>query len=147
MVPILWASFNLVKALANTAAGTLSHRLGRRPVIIAGWIVYALVYLLFGLATATWQVWALLLAYGAHFALIEGAEKAIVADLVPRARRGTAFGWYNFTIGLGVLPASLVFGLVWDHVSPAASFGLGAGLALVAAAGLAIVVPSTRTSR
>lgn len=144
MVPILWASFNLVKALANTAAGTLSDRVGRRPVIGAGWIVYAIVYLLFGFATEQWHAWALFLAYGAHFALIEGAEKAMVADLVPSARRGTAFGWYNFTIGLGVLPASLLFGLVWDHVSPAAAFGLGAALALTAAAGLAALVPGAR---
>ncbi|MFI5310509.1 MAG: MFS transporter [Gemmatimonadales bacterium] len=141
MVPILWAAFNLVKSVASTPGGTLSDRVGRRPLIVAGWLVYAAVYFVFGHATAQWQVWMLFLVYGLYFGLTEGVEKAMVADLVPAARRGTAFGWYNFTIGLAALPASLMFGLVWDRVSPVAAFTLGATLAVVAAAALLTVVP------
>lgn len=147
MVPVLWAAFNLVKALASTPSGTLSDRVGRRPLIVWGWVVYAAVYLLFAHATAPWHIWALFLAYGAHFGLTEGVEKALVADVAPAARRGTAFGWYNFVIGLGALPASVIFGLVYQHVSPMAAFTLGATLAGVAAVGLVGIVPAKRRER
>lgn len=140
MVPILWAAFNLVKAVANTPGGSLSDRVGRRPLIVAGWVVYAAVYLMFGYATEEWHAWALFLVYGLYFGLTEGVEKAMVADLVPPSRRGTAFGWYNFAIGLGALPASLLFGVVWDRVSPRAAFAMGATLALISSAALATVV-------
>ena len=146
MVPILWAAFNLVKSVSSTPGGVLSDRVGRRPLIVTGWLLYAAVYLLFGHAAAQWQVWALFLVYGLFFGLTEGVEKALVADLVPAARRGTAFGWYNFTIGLAALPASLMFGLVWDRVSPVAAFTLGATLAVVAAIGLVTIVPHTRVA-
>jgi MFS family permease len=144
MVPILWAAFNLVKSVASTPGGALSDRVGRRPLIVTGWLLYAAVYLLFGRVTAQWEIWALFLVYGLFFGLTEGVEKAMVADLVPAARRGTAFGWYHFTIGLAALPASLMFGLVWDHVSPAAAFTLGATLAVVATIGLLTIVPRPR---
>jgi MFS family permease len=147
MVPILWAAFHVVKSVSSTPGGTLSDRVGRRPLIVSGWLLYAGVYLLFGHASAQWQVWALFLVYGLFFGLTEGVEKAMVADLVPAARRGTAFGWYNFTIGLAALPASLMFGLVWDRVSPVAAFTLGATLAIAAALGLVTVVPRSVTSR
>jgi MFS family permease len=141
IVPVLWAAHNLVKALASTPSGEWSDSVGRRPVIIAGWIVYAVVYLLFARATDAWHVWALFLVYGLHFGLSEGVEKAYVADLVPAERLGAAFGWYNFTVGVAALPASVVFGLVWDRVSPAAAFAMGAALAGVAAVGLMALAP------
>ena len=143
MIPLLWAAHSLVKSATNTPGGMLSDKLGRKPLIVAGWIVYAIVYLLFGRATSAWQMWALFLAYGVYFGLTEGAEKALVTDLVPASKRGTAFGWYNFTVGLAALPASVVFGIVWDRFSPAAAFGMGATLAGVAAVGLMFVVPAT----
>jgi MFS family permease len=141
MIPLLWAAHSLVKSVTNTPGGMLSDKFGRRPLIVTGWIVYAIVYLLFGRATSAWQMWALFLAYGLYFGLTEGAEKALVTDLVPASKRGTAFGWYNFTVGLAALPASVVFGIVWDRFSPAAAFGMGATLAGVAAVGLMLVVP------
>ena len=141
MIPLLWAAHSLVKSVTNTPGGMLSDKLGRKPLIVTGWIVYAIVYLLFGRATSAWQMWALFLAYGLYFGLTEGAEKALVTDLVPASKRGTAFGWYNFTVGLAALPASVVFGIVWDRFSPAAAFGMGATLAGVAAVGLMFVVP------
>ena len=141
LIPVLWALLHLVKALASTPGGALSDRLGRKPLLIAGWALYALVYLGLGAARAEWQVWALFAAYGVHFGLTEGVEKALVADLVPAARRGTAFGWYNLTLGLGALPAALLFGFVWDRAGAPAAFGLGAALALAAAAGIAVAAP------
>lgn len=139
-IPLLYALLNVVKTLSSTPGGVLSDRLGRRPVIIAGWALYALVYLGFAGANAPWQAWALFVAYGFFFGLTEGTEKALVADLAPAGRRGTAFGWYNFAVGIAALPASLVFGYVWDRFGSATAFGIGAALAGVAAVGLVSLV-------
>lgn len=136
LVPILWAMLHVVKSLASTPAGALSDRVGRRPLIVTGWSIYALTYAGFALARSEWQVWALFALYGSFYALTEGAEKALVADLVPALRRGAAFGWFNLAIGLGALPASLIFGLIWDRGSPQAAFLYGAGVAVLASVGL-----------
>ncbi len=141
LVPILWALLNVVKAASNTPGGILSDRIGRKPLIVAGWLVYAAVYFLFGHAGQRWQAWALFAVYGLYFGLTEGVEKALVADLVPEDRRGSAFGWYNLAIGVGALPASLLFGALWDRWGSAAAFDFGALLALIAAIGMAVVVP------
>lgn len=140
-IPLLYALLNVVKTLSSTPGGALSDRLGRRPVIIAGWALYAAVYLGFAFAHAEWNVWALFVVYGFFFGLTEGTEKALVADLVPAARRGTAFGWYNFAVGIAALPASLVFGYVWDRFGSGTAFAIGAGLAAAAALGLLALVP------
>ena len=139
LVPILWAMLHVVKAVSSTPGGSLSDRLGRRPLIIAGWMVYAGVYLGFAFASEAWHAWALFLTYGVYFGLTEGVEKALVADMVPAAARGAAFGWYNLTIGLAALPASLIFGGLWQAYGASTAFIVGAGLALVAALGLLVV--------
>jgi MFS family permease len=142
LAPILWALLNFMKAALGTWGGALSDRLGRKPLIIGGWLLYAAVYFGFSRATAAWHAWALFATYGLFFAMTEGTEKALVADLVPRARRGAAYGWYNLAIGLGALPASLIFGAIWDLAGSRSAFVLGASLALVAAIGMAMVRPS-----
>jgi MFS family permease len=141
LIPILWAMLHVIKSASSTPGGVLSDRLGRKPLIIAGWAIYAAVYLLFGLASRTWQAWALFATYGIYFGLTEGVEKALVADIVPDARRGAAFGWYNLAIGLGALPASLLFGLIWDARGPAVAFGFGAAMAMIAALALVFIAP------
>lgn len=137
LLPVLWATLHVVKSATSTAGGALSDRVGRLPSLVAGWVLFAAVYVGFSGATQQWHAWALFLAYGLYFALTEGPERALVADLVPAERRGTAFGWFNLTIGLGALPASIIFGLLWDSAGPRAAFGLGAALALIAALALA----------
>jgi MFS family permease len=144
LAPILWVVLNLVKTVSGTPGGILSDRIGRGPTLVAGWTVYAMVYFLFGRATAHWHAWALFAAYGVFFGLTEGSERALVTDLVPAARRGTAFGWYYLAIGIGALPASVIFGVLWDRVGSHTAFAFGAALALVAAAGMAIVAPRGR---
>lgn len=145
MLPILWAALHVVKSVASTPGGALSDRIGRVPTLISGWAIYALVYVGFAVASVQWHAWALFLAYGLFFALTEGAEKALVADLVPPAKRGTAFGWFNLTIGLGALPASVMFGFVWDRYGVATAFGLGAALAAVAAVSIGVLGTPSRS--
>jgi MFS family permease len=140
LVPVLWAMLHVVKSVSSTPGGVLSDRLGRRPLIIGGWLVYAVVYLGFAIASAEWHAWALFAVYGTYFGLTEGVEKALVADFVPADRRGTAFGWYNLTIGLAAFPASLLFGAVWQAFGAPVAFSMGATLAVMAAAGLAVVL-------
>ena len=142
LAPILWAVLNFVKASTGTYGGQLSDRLGRKPLIVGGWLLYAAVYFAFAWARVPWQAWALFAVYGIFYGMTEGTEKALVADIVPRARRGAAFGWYNLAIGLGALPASLIFGWIWDSYGAASAFLFGASLALVAAVLMAIVAPS-----
>jgi len=141
LVPILWAALHVVKSAASVPGGALSDRFGRKPLILAGWAVYAVVYLGFGKATETWHAWALFLAYGMFFGLTEGTQAALIADLVGSARRGTAYGWYYLAVGVGALPASVLFGLMWDRVSARAAFDLGAALAFAAALVLLAVHP------
>jgi MFS family permease len=147
LAPILWAVLHLVKTASNTPGGALSDRIGRRPTLIAGWMLYAAVYLGFGLANTAWQAWALFGVYGIFFGLTEGSERALIADLVAPERRGTAFGWYNLAIGLGALPASLLFGFVWDRLGATRAFEMGATLALVAAVGLLAVTTGRQQQR
>jgi sugar phosphate permease len=103
--------------------------------------LYAAVYFAFGWSTAAWQAWALFAVYGIFYGLTEGSEKALVADVVPRTRRGSAFGWYNLAIGLGALPASLIFGWIWDRSGATSAFVFGATMALAAAILMAFVAP------
>jgi MFS family permease len=135
---------NATKALLSTWAGALSDGIGRRRVIVAGWMVYAAVYLGFGYAGAAWHIWSLFVVYGLYYALVEGVQKALVADLAPASARGRAFGWYNATVGLVALPASLGFGWLADHYGQRVAFSVSAGLALVASLLLAALVSEAK---
>lgn len=139
---LIWAVLHVVKAALSTPAGALGDRVPRRYLIGAGWLVYAVVYLGFGAASAPWHVWALFAVYGAYFGLAEGSERALVADLVPAAARSTAFGWYSAAVGVAAFPASALFGVLWGLRGPGLAFGFGAALALVAAALLLLRPPS-----
>jgi MFS family permease len=137
-VLLMTLTFTFVYTLTATPAGALSDRVGRRKVIAAGWLGYAAIYLGFALATATWHIWLLFAAYGLYYGLVEGAAKAMVADVVLPTQRGTAYGLYNATVGLAALPASLIAGLLWQGVAgwsgfgPSAPFLFGAAMALLA---------------
>ena len=146
MIPILWALLHVVKSSSTVFGGSLSDRVGRRPLILGGWSVYALVYLAFALASVQWHAWAIFVVYGLYFGMTEGTEKAMVADLVPASRRGTAFGWFNAALGLGALPASVVFGIVWQRYGAEAAFVMGAGLAALATLLFVLMVPGLSSS-
>ena len=135
---IMLAAFNLIYTVISTPAGALSDKLGRRRLIIGGWIVYALIYLGFALAQSAVQIWLLYAAYGLYYGMAYGTAKAMVADLVPAEMRGTAFGTYNAILGILDFPASVIAGLLWSGAGtwkgfgPSAPFFFGAGMALLA---------------
>jgi MFS family permease len=141
LLPAIWVSLHVVKMGFSVPGGILSDRIGRKKVIVTGWIVYGLVYGGFAFASSQWHAWALFMVYGIYFGLTEGVEKALVADFAPTHLRGSAFGLYHLTVGVGALPASLLFGLVWQKFGSAAAFSMGAGLAMLASvmlSGLAV---------
>ena len=132
-------TFNAVYALLSSPAGALSDRWGRRRVLLAGWMVYGLVYLGLAMANTGLQVWLLFGLYGIFYAMTEGVARAQVADLVPEEQRGTAYGLYHAAIGISALPASLIAGVLWQGIGAwgglgaSAPFIFGAGMALLAA--------------
>lgn len=133
-VTLMWALFSAVAAFLSTPLSALSDRFGRARVLTIAWLAYAAAYLVIGLLpSADWALWATFAGYGAVTAALEGTEKALVADLVPRGRSGTAFGWYNLVSGLFLLPASMLFGWIWAAFSPFAAFAFGSACALTAA--------------
>ncbi|NMB60502.1 MAG: MFS transporter, partial [Chloroflexi bacterium] len=141
--------FNLVYTLVSTPAGSLSDRIGRRRLIVAGWLVYAAIYLGFALAQQAWHIWVLYVAYGLYYGMAYGTANAMVADLVPDDLRGTAYGTYNAVIGLLAFPSSFIAGLLWQGVGSWSGFGasapffFGGSLALLAALLMIVWMPQT----
>lgn len=118
--------FNGVYAVIATPAGHLSDRLGRKRLLAVGWLVYSAIYFGFGLSNQSWQVWPLFAVYGIYYGIAEGVAKALVADVVMAGQRGTAYGAYNMVVGVIVLPASLVAGLLWQGLGSWQGFGASA---------------------
>jgi len=125
-------TFNAVYSLLAGPLGSLSDRVGRRRLMLVGWTIYGLVYLGFAVSHTGAQIWVLFGIYGIYYALTEGVAKALVADIVPQEQRGTAYGLFNAAIGFSALPASLIAGILWQAISPAAPFVFGASLSLIA---------------
>jgi MFS family permease len=131
-------TFNAVYTVFAGPLGAWSDRVGRRRLMLIGWLAYGLVYLGFAFSQTGWQVWMLFGLYGLYYATTEGAAKALVADLVPPTQRGTAYGLFNAAIGITVFPASLIAGLLWQGIGawtgfgPSAPFFFGALMALLA---------------
>jgi MFS family permease len=132
-LPILWGVFHLSKTGWSIPGGLLTDRFKPLPLLVCGWILYASVYMGFAVAEAPWQAWILFLVYGLFFGLTESPEKALVAELAPPQFRGRAFGLFHFTVGLAALPASLLFGFLWQWKGSGVAFAAGAGFALLAA--------------
>jgi len=142
---LLYAAFNVVEAVLGYPAGALSDRVGRRPLLIAGLMVFSLVYLGFALASSPWHVWGLFLLYGAYYTMTGGTQRAYAADLADPERRATDLGAYHFVVGALALPASLIAGFLYGRHA-AAPFALGAICAGLTAAMLAWTVGADRRS-
>lgn len=130
-LPVLWVAYNLVATVSAPIFGSLSDKIGRKPVIVTSFIFYAALYVLFAFADVNWEIWMLFAGYGVYYGLSKGVFKAYIADLVPAEQRGTAYGVFNTGIGLALLPASLMMGFVWDLFGSQWAFLVSAGFSLV----------------
>jgi MFS family permease len=144
LVPVAWVSLQLGKGLLNVAGGRASDQFGRRPVLVTAWILYAISYAGFGLVGSWPLAWGVLAIYAFHYGFAEGGQRALLAELVPSAARGRAFGIQQAIEGLAVLPANVIFGLVYSRVSATAAFVGSAAIALCAAAALLTVTTERR---
>jgi predicted MFS family arabinose efflux permease len=132
LLPVMWFAFHVAKSAGNMVVGRMVERAGARRLIVAGWLAYAAVYFGFAVATEAWHAWALFLSYALFYALTEPPEKTLVAQLVPGERKGLAYGWYNFAIGIAAMPASVLFGFLYETRGALVAFSTGAGFALLA---------------
>ncbi|ACL06146.1 MFS transporter [Desulfatibacillum aliphaticivorans] len=128
----LWSLHHVVKSIATYWGGLFSDHLGRRRMILVGWLFYAAVYFCFAFASSPGWIVALFLLYGVYYGLTEPCEKAWVADMAPKELCGAAFGFYHAAVGFAALPASLIFGVIWHAWGMAAAFLTGALLAAAA---------------
>ncbi len=132
-IPLLWVALHIIKSSTILPLGILSDKIGRRHLILLGWIIYAAVYVLFGYAQSPSQIWVIFMVYGLFSGLTEGTERAFLADITTEGERGQAYGWYNFIVGIAALPASLLFGLIWKLGGSQLAFHIDAALCLTAA--------------
>ncbi|HEY3350802.1 MAG TPA: MFS transporter [Thermoanaerobaculia bacterium] len=143
-LPILWAFSNAVKSLFSTWGGGLSDRFGRKRLLLVAWTLYAVCYAGFAFVSSPGPLVALIGIYSLYYSLSEGTEKALVADLVGPAMRGRAFGWMNGLIGFAALPASVLFGAIWQGAGSKTAFLAGSAVAAAAVLGLVALVPHGR---
>lgn len=132
LIPLLWIVLHFVKMITSVPGGQWSDRVGRRKVIVSGWIIYALIYLGFGFSYKLFHIWGLFSIYGIYFGLTEGVEKAFVSDLVSKKSQGTAFGFYHLAVGIAAFPSSIIFGFIWQKFGSQVAFLYGAILAGIA---------------
>jgi len=129
LLPVIYLVFNVSYAALAYPAGHWSDRIGRRTVLGIGFLIFAAAYAGFAWLPAPSLVWVLFPLYGLYYALTDGVLRALAGDLVAPSERGTAYGVLSFVNGAFLLPASLIAGLLWDRVGPAAPFAFGAALA------------------
>jgi MFS family permease len=133
-IPLLWAAVSLITTLFGTPLSGLSDRFDRKKFILIAWLVFAGFY--FGMgqnALSIWGLFGLFALYGLFKAATEGVEKALVADLAPVGLTGTAFGWFNLVSGIMLLPASLIFGWLYESFGPMYAFSFSGVLAMSSA--------------
>lgn len=144
LIPVLYVVFNFIYSAFSVPAGLVADRVGRRKVALIGFAVFAVAYAWMALARSQAAVWGVFAVYGVYMGVADGNGRALLAEFSTGARRGTAFGAYHMTVGIAALPASVVAGLLYDHVSPAAPFWVGAGAAVLAGLLMLAFVPEPR---
>ncbi len=133
-IPLVYMIFNSTSVIFAVPMGALSDKIGREKLIIFGYIVYGIVYFGFGNTSAKSTIILLFALYGVYSAATDGVQKALVSDLVDKDKKGTALGLYNAVLGITLLPASLIAGILYDNISSSAAFHFGAIMAISAAA-------------
>ena len=146
-VILLYLVFNIVYTAAAFPAGALSDRFGRRSILVTGYVFYGLVYLGFALVTARYYLWLLFGLYGIYSAFTEGVEKALVADIAPAEQKATLLGLHATIVGIGLLPASVIGGILWNYLGASAPFYFGGSMGLGAAIGLAIILTGEKNNK
>lgn len=132
-IPIIYLCFNLVYALTSIPAGILSDRIGRKRIILAGFILFGFIYWGFASASEQKHIWGLFLLYGLFMGLTEGIQKAFLATIIPAEFKATAYGIFNMFVGLAIFPASVIGGYLWDKFGPQATFYYGMSTAFISA--------------
>jgi MFS family permease len=143
---LIYAAFNLVAALISYPAGYLSDQWGRRNILLLSLAIFFITYIGFAWTRNTLLIAALFALYGLYQGIFRSVGKALATDFVPEQLRASGIGWYNTTIGLLGLVASIIAGLLWDHVSHGAVFLFGAAFAVVGGIALLMLVPARRTA-
>jgi MFS family permease len=143
---LIYAGFNLVAALVSYPAGFLSDKFGRRNILLAALGIFLTAYLGFALSRNVLIIAMFFVLYGLYQGIYRSVGKALASDYVPAPLRASSVGWYNATVGLSGLFASLVAGLLWDRVGHPSVFLLGAASAVAGAVALLILVPQTRNT-
>ncbi|SDO32385.1 Predicted arabinose efflux permease, MFS family [Paenibacillus sp. yr247] len=133
LIPLAFFAFNISCSILSMPIGILSDRIGRRPVLISGFFIFAAVYFGFGMAKSVAWIWVLFFLYGFYYAFTDGIQKAYIADIVPEGQRGTAMGTYNALTGLAALPASIIAGFLWQSFGPMVAFSSSSIIAILAA--------------
>ena len=144
VIPAVYLTFNLVYALSAIPAGIMADRFGKKRVILLGFLLFAGLYYGFASAQTSSAIWLLFGAYGLFMGLTEGIQKSFLATIIPPEFKATAFGLYGTAVGIATFPASLIGGLLWDHISPAATFYFGATTAALSALLFMVLIVADR---
>ncbi len=140
LLPIVYLLYNVVYAALALPIGEISDKIGKKPVLIVGFLIFALTCFGFAYVTASLLVWILFALYGVHMAFVRSIGRAYAVDLGPANRKGTAIGIYHTLTGLAVFPASLIVGTLWNNVSIEAAFVYAGIVSLIAAFALGIFI-------
>jgi MFS family permease len=132
LIPLAFFALNISSSIFSMPIGMLSDRIGRRPVLISGFFIFAMIYFGFGMAKSVMWIWVLFILYGLYYAFTEGIQKAYIADIVPEGTRGTAMGTYNAMTGIAALPASIMAGFLWQTFGPMVAFSTSSIIAILA---------------
>jgi MFS family permease len=141
LIPVVYMMFNFVYSALSIPAGLLADRVGRRKLALVGFAVFAGAYAWMAMAKSQAAAWGVFAVYGVYMGIADGNGRALLAEFSSGERRGTAFGAYHMVVGLGALPASVIAGILYERVSPAAPFWLGAGAAALAGVMMLVMVP------
>lgn len=145
-IPLVYLISSIVSVLLSIPMGTLSDKIGKEKLLIVGYLIYALVYYGFGVTGNIKTILLLFAMYGLYSAMTDGIQKAFISDVIDKNKKGTGLGIYNALLGITLLPASLIAGLLYDHVNSSIPFYFGACTAVLSAILLLLFTKMTKAA-